>query len=247
MEKGRIIDKERLKALSWLIDFANLNLKELGAGDRAKLEVEADEYLFPKEELNQMWQFWWEEHAKQTASDPKALPPLTKPLFYAENPERGTEAYWAEIQNAHTAVQNNLRCFSTEHPDPYSRIVWPGEVMVGLVWGKDRNFNLQWLPIMGELHDYVRINLYRLLDGLPCSSVQMCPGCGRFFLNLSKRRKKFCSPRCMWRVHAEDRRQRDPEGYRASQREIMRKRYETKKKKKLGPNVKVARRPRKVS
>jgi len=255
MEKGRIIDKERLEALAWLIEFANLNLDELRPGDRAKLEVEVDEYLFPKEELDRMRQLLWGKHAEQMASDPKALPPLTSDAWYTKRPERGTEVHWAEIQNAQKAVQETLQGLSEMHPDPKKGIhvadgqgtMWEGEVVVVMDWGKGKNFSLQWLPTMGRQRDYIEVKLYRLLDGLPSSSLQKCPGCRRFFLNPSRRRKRFCSPRCMWRVHAEDRRKSDPEGYRAKQREIMRKKYETKKREALGANVKVGRKPRKES
>lgn len=90
-------------------------------------------------------------------------------------------------------------------------------------------FRLSLIPITETQEEYVLLKLARLLDGLPRWSIQRCPGCEKYFLNASWRKKRFCSPRCMWPVRAEERRKADPEKYRADFREYMRKRYRAKK------------------
>ena len=81
-----------------------------------------------------------------------------------------------------------------------------------------------WLPF--TTHErYIELKIYRMLDGLPRYVIRKCEGCDKYFLYKPQRKKNFCSPRCMWRKNAEKRRKADPEGYRAKQREIMRKKY----------------------
>jgi hypothetical protein len=114
-------------------------------------------------------------------------------------------------------------------------------------WSSEK-FRWSFLPLTDSPSGYIRLKLFRLLDGLPCSTIQRCPGCEKYFLNTTLRKKRFCSPRCMWRVNAEKRREelkeKHPGEYKAylkKQKEIMRRKYEEKRKAQLGPNVKVGR------
>lgn len=109
-------------------------------------------------------------------------------------------------------------------------------------------FRLSYLPLTESQNDYLRIKLYRLLDGLPSHTIRNCPGCKKYFLNASRRKKTFCSPKCRGRVNAGRWRKdlkENPKKYKAylkKQREIMSQEYEKEQRAKLGPNVKIGRR-----
>jgi len=66
---------------------------------------------------------------------------------------------------------------------------------------------------------------YVLLNGLPNDCIKKCKECGRYFLQLSRKVKVFCSQQCASRFLARDYRAKHPEEYRTKQREIMKKRY----------------------
>jgi len=91
-------------------------------------------------------------------------------------------------------------------------------------------------------------NIFNLLVGLPVNSIKICNQCQGFFVNTSLRGKIYCSPSCAWRALAKKRREeikKHPKKYRAylkKQKEIMRRKYEEKRKAELGQNVKVHRR-----
>jgi hypothetical protein len=82
--------------------------------------------------------------------------------------------------------------------------------------------------------------LKSLVNGLDLNAIVHCDECKRLFLNTTKRRKRFCIPKCSWRFNARKKREQNPETYREKQREVMRERYAARRKRELGPNVKVA-------
>lgn len=92
------------------------------------------------------------------------------------------------------------------------------------------------------LKEAASYHFWQILDGLLITALRKCQECHRLFVQAKGKARKFCSNKCMNRWHSRKRREADPEGYRAKQREIMRKRYEEKQKEKHGPNVKINRR-----
>lgn len=89
-----------------------------------------------------------------------------------------------------------------------------------------------------KLVEEARVSLIFALDGIPDEgAIKTCRECGRYFLHLSKKPKFFCDYKCTVKFTSRKRREKDPEGYRAAQREIMRKKYREEKAKKLGRTV----------
>jgi hypothetical protein len=119
--------------------------------------------------------------------------------------------------------------------------------LVNPSWGEDGIFRLDQFPIARDHQEYVLLKIYRLMDGLWAFALRKCPGCDKFFLNFSLRRKTYCSPRCMWRARAKRYRTANPDKYREYQNEFMRRKYEKATKARSGSNVKISRRPRKKS
>ena len=101
------------------------------------------------------------------------------------------------------------------------------------------------------LRDYYLGRLYGVLDEVPIQWIHKCNGCGRFFLNPTKRTKIFCKSSCtsrsIMRIKREELK-KDSKAYNdylRKQREYMQKQYEKKRKAQFGPNVKIAKKPRK--
>jgi hypothetical protein len=67
------------------------------------------------------------------------------------------------------------------------------------------------------------------LQEVPPRHLHECDSCGKFFLDESRRKMTFCSPRCRNRELVRRYRERHPEKYRADQRRIMRDRYAARK------------------
>ncbi len=89
--------EEKVEALTWFVDFANLDLQAVKPGDRAKLLVEAEEHLWPKEELKEY----------QSASQMRFLPAAINELlrWIADAPPRESPEYWTCILESQTAVR----------------------------------------------------------------------------------------------------------------------------------------------
>lgn len=89
------------------------------------------------------------------------------------------------------------------------------------------------IPKPDELVRLAERTFYISAHGLPPNAIEPCRECGNYFLHLTKKVKYFCSPRCAVRNLSRQRRERDPDGYRAKQREIMARRYKEQQAKKL--------------
>ncbi len=217
------MERDRQDALQWFVEFANMDLGQLKAGDKAKLLVESEEYLSPAKDIQQF------QERLELAKDRGAWEDLKK-----------TEEFWPYILRLQDMVKRTLDSiisFSSPPPKPFKHVrelVWSGNLYCALSC-KSETFHFHLLPVTITDQDYIQVKLYQLLDGFPISTVQRCPGCTRYYLNFAKRRKRFCSPRCMWRISAEKKRrelkEQHPGQYKAylkKQRETMRKKYEEK-------------------
>jgi len=111
------------------------------------------------------------------------------------------------------------------------------------------HFHFQHFPTSESLEEGLPIlNFASLLDGLPVGAIRKCEECGRYFVNISLRDKIYCNPKCTWKALSRRRRERlkkhprKYEVYLKKQREIMRLKYEEKKKAEFGPNVIIGKR-----
>ena len=218
------MEKQRQEALEWFVQFANMNLNELRPGDKAKLIVESEEYLFPTKEV------------KDLQFGPKAAQQVMAWAF-KEPPPRESEEYWSTILHLQDIVKRTLYMLAEKAPIPGKAFdyafqtgarVWT--VMVRSEWNHEK-FIFSYIPLAKSQDDYIQIKLHLLLNGLPRSNFQRClaPKCGKYFVNVSLRKKRFCSPRCLWRFNAEKRRKADPEGYKEYQKQLMKDRYREEK------------------
>ncbi len=75
------------------------------------------------------------------------------------------------------------------------------------------------------------------------SDIRRCEreDCGRYFLKATKKEKRYCSNKCAWVVASRKRRETSAE----KERESKRRSYERRRKRELGPKVKVQARKRK--
>jgi hypothetical protein len=157
---------------------------------------------------------------------------------FKKRPPRDSEEYWSTILHLQDVVKRTFWPFAEKAPIPgkgfdyaiqTGQKAWVETVMVRSEWNYDK-FIFSFIPL-GKSHDhYIQIKLNLLLDGLSRSNLQRCLAkkCGKYFVNISLRKKRFCSPRCLWRFNAEKRRTADPEGYREYQRKLMKDRYREK-------------------
>jgi len=211
---------EKQEALQWFIDFANMDLETIKPGDKAKLLVESEEYLSPKGEIDEL--------NKPIPVSKKELGPMAWAL---EIPDKESEMYWPMILRLQRIVQKHLLSFMPSAG--YIESKGYQMIAVRISWGKKLPFAITYRPITESQDEYVRFKIFRLLEGFSGHALRRCPGCERFFFNPTRKEKKFCSPKCMWKVIAGKRRkelkEKHPKKYKAylkKQRETMRQRYE---------------------
>ena len=218
------------EALAWFVGFANLDLRAVKPGDKAKLQVEAEEHLWPKAEL--------EEY--QSVSPVRSLPAVIKERlqWIAVAPRRESPEYWACILRSQEVVRKTFvqHVVPTVHPSP-ENIEVKGKPAVGFVvrghdevlWWMVKGYRIPYtvklLPVAKSQDDYLPLKIFMLLDGFPQHAIRTCPGCKQFFLNSTNREKRFCSERCMRRICTAEYRETHKEAYNGSQAELMRDRY----------------------
>ena len=235
------MDKERREALEWFIQFAQMNIDELKPGDKAKFLAEYEEYLAP--DVTEEKREKLKDQARKGA-EKGYLPEnfYTYPLKDFVHIETKHFSFWGEIKVLQGIVQNVflkvavpdyiIRDYDMSDYDMSDYLKPVGIYVLDSSCYLDVNANpmsIAFVPHAVILIDYLLIRLYTLLSGLPRTSIQKCLVCGKLFLNTSLRIKKYCSSRCLWRFNAQKRREADPEGYKAKQREIMRAKYLKKK------------------
>ncbi|MGO8991201.1 MAG: hypothetical protein ACLQGU_17785 [bacterium] len=241
---------EKQEALQWFVNFGNMALDEISPGDRAKLLVEAEEYLWPMEELKEyQGMFPLPLTAKQ----------LKRLAWALEIPTKESREHWTAILQSQKTVQQLFLRYIIPVARPLTGVApappVPSIVIRGqdeMLWwvGKGYKFpyKIKFLPVTESQEDYLHLKLFTLLEGFPDHAIKVCPGCKKYFLNTSLRKKEFCSPKCMWRVIAGKRRkelkEKHPKKYKdylKKQKAIMKQRYVEKRRKQLGFKVKVGR------
>jgi len=120
--------------------------------------------------------------------------------------------------------------------EKYTPIVYPLEMRV-MVSG-ERIFLHFAKPEEKLLMEFVAV-----LGQFDLNLIQKCqrPDCRGYFLKGTKKEKRYCSNKCAWVMASRERRTIQPE----REKEKKRRSYERRKKKEVGPNVKVTRRLRK--
>jgi len=203
------MQEERKETLEWFVNFANMNLAELKLGDKAKLSIEASEYLFPHWEVKELNQY---AASKDKSLHTFAAIHIMKWAFDSRilSKDLNEPQYWERMAQLQTVVQKTLGI--REAPNQME-LFWMGDTVFH--WMRQRNgkYSLSWVPLYRNQEDYIEAKLYRLLDGLPSATVYQCLGCKKYSVNFTLRKKQFCSPRCMWRVNTAKRRDADREGY----------------------------------
>jgi hypothetical protein len=221
----------RTLRLQWFVDFANLDLEHIGPGDKAKLLVEAEGHLWPKEELR--------EYQSAMPRGYPLPPSITKKLrWMVEVPSRESAQYWAGIRRSQKVVRRTFvqHVLPTGHPSRENleakekpAVVFVvrrhDEVLWSVVKGDKLPYAVKLLPVAESQVAYLPLRIFMLLDGLPQHAVSLCPGCQRFFFNPTNREKRFCSERCMRRVVTREYRETHKKAYDRGQAKLMQSRY----------------------
>jgi hypothetical protein len=192
-------------ALQWFADFSNIDLEQIGPGDRAKLLIEAD-CLWPREELTSYAGFV----------------PLPKEALHAfawalKMPGKESPKYWSAIVASQRGIRNLFALLhATQHPSPEghggpstgaaSIMRGHDEVLWWLGKGPGLPYTLTFLPVTKSQEDYLRLKILRLLEGFNQHAIRLCPGCNRWFFNPTNHEKRFCGNRCIWRTNSAKRR-----------------------------------------
>jgi len=219
------MEKQQREALQWFVEFANRDLNKFTPGDKAKLLVESTEHLFPLKHL-------------------QAFPPpelFARKMKWVLNPppQRDSEEYWSLILRLQNVVREELRRLTEgyrfqdipgepyDHDETIPHVkMWADTIIFCSEANPDR-FSFYFIPGKKQ-DDYVRFKLNLLLNELPRSALNRCLSpirkklCGKYFINVSRRKKRFCSPQCLWRFNTVKRRTADPEGYKEYQKILMR-------------------------
>ncbi len=225
---------EKLEEIKWFVEFSQLEFDQLAPGDRAKLIIESPKYLFYDVE-------WFEEVRQfaESTQNLRLLAVIEKAQFVHENRRLPEDLYqpkyWQDMIEIQAVVKevlgNSISDGKIKNTGSLSAVFY------FLTTNHNNQHSLVVLPMHKGVEEQVRMKLLILLHGLPVSTICKCEGCGKYFVNETLRKKKFCSPRCMWKLNAEKIRKADPEKYKAKMKKAMLKHYENKLEKVHGPKA----------
>lgn len=209
-------EERRIEALQWFADFCNLDLEQIGPGDRAKLLVESD-CLWPGKEMK--------SYDPLTQLSKEALNGFSWAL---EIPGKKSPEYWSAIVAAQKFVRDLFTLLQitarrspevTGPPPTAMSFLLRGndEVLWWLGKGPGVPYTLMVLPVTKSQEDYLRLKILRLLEGFNQHAIRRCAGCGRWFFNPTNREKRFCGNRCIWRTNTAKRRKAASKGRKEGQ------------------------------
>lgn len=220
------MDQQEREPLQWFVNFANTDLDNVNPGDKAKLLVEAPEHLFP---LNDLQQF------DLGLKSPRAYRKYVRKMPWLSKIPKKLSKRWERIVELQIAVKRVLEGFCGMSPGHTFGTVLgeTQEMFVKVEKRENEAIEISYFPLTKDHNEHVDQMVVRIFARLPCA-VNKCLFCTKFFLNFSQRLKRYCSPKCVWKANAKQRRELDPEGYRKKQREIMWRTYPDRKAKEIG-------------
>lgn len=217
------------KWLRWVLDFIQMDLSGLSRPEKYRLFREvvyyaSDQFFFTSWELAEKCISF--SHNKFIELDGKPIDRTQKKEDQKESPK----GIASEIQ---TALKNFFNVMTTTH-GPYqlpdlsaftrSEGIWPPSSKDHRVY-----FQLTFHPIDPTLKNWAIVNFAKLINGVEMHVLGKCPECGKWFLNFSLRKRKYCSHNCGAKHLFRSRKERwEPErleAYRKKKRKIMKERY----------------------
>jgi len=242
------------KWLQWVLEFIQMELDSLSTLKKENLIDEVVYFtlggfpaMFP---IVRFDDDYWKEHYCPPPEE--RTEPLKKRFALAEQRLK-------RIQGAMQSVLEdvgNYRSLQFEGPRKSFKLCKTFSelslVRIPSVWADEDDdsgkFDIRIAPTReDDLVGWAKLNFAGLLRDLPLHSITKCKGCGRYFLNLTERRKIFCTSSCASRSIARRKREelrKDPQKYRAyldKQKKYTMKRYREMRRNQLGPNVRVGR------
>ena len=218
-------NEEVVETLRWFVEFANINLDSIKRGDKAKLLIEAEEHFYPDKEIEEF-----------QAEIPKGSPLFEKSgeLSWAlSRPERESEEFWKIIKDIQKEVLKlfaylNVQVTSSSGQSKKEVSRKPGKVILGditflmlVASGSEVPYKIRFLPVAENEADYVQFIILNLLKDFSDHAIRCCPGCKKYFFNPTRKFKRFCGSKCMWRVMTAERRKNQPEAYKKYQKDLM--------------------------
>ena len=211
------MDKRIQEILEWFVQFAQMDLGNLTPGNRAKLAIEAEEYLLPKQEEFSLSPEWVKDLPQKDTPEFWDLLALLQKIIWqlvSSVAENGDEyETWKRTWEQHRRPSGGF-------------FIWEGKA--NFVFSHLETFKLSYSPITDDSETYLKLKFYGLLNGLPRFTILRCPEYKRFFVNPSLRHKIFCSSRCMWRFNTAKWRAENKEEFLEGQRGYSKKYYEKK-------------------
>jgi len=228
------MDKEVQEILGWLIGFANMDLANLRPEEKIKATDEAEKYLFPKTEIDQLKRDYpLIDYLIGVRGDEVGLSSQignwvceTKWMFNI--PPSDSSKYWDIVLKTQESLKRALDYVYHLAENGHSRRLEITEDLKNenfLYYFKAENESLNFclLPQASGPQEYIRFKVLKLFDKVPMKALRKCKECKKWFIDFTKRKKYFCFKTCTWKLHG--RRYRQKPEYIKAHRESVRKAY----------------------
>jgi len=214
---GKESERFKKKWLEWVLNFVDIKPKKLPPGKKYHLKLEAFYFTCPEFRFQDEDRFFEWLTVKRHARMEK-------------------EINMGMLQQKLKPIVNFLRSYSLRPADDgkirpiFSLAHTLPDVTLSLeVDPESRDLQIVYRPVQYGYLSYAVLNLVSLLDPHSLDSIVQCKGCGKYFIDLTKRKKNYCSSSCAARYNArikrEDLKEHHPKEYKAylrKQKERMR-------------------------
>lgn len=260
---GRILNTDK-KRLQWFLRFINVDidsrtdqqmfnlwieLREMIYGSLGVLAITPDDLRHWEDKKNrtkEIQSVLRESLKKILATSALKKKTMIRPRYrWDEEEERAYQALESEkdIGSLFTVGEDIARLGIEGKPLPQ----WPQWVQAYVAKSHTLEVHIladkdNVLPFFPKPEDKLLLEFTSLLQRFSLSSIRKCQreDCGAYFLKATKKEKRYCSNKCAWVMASRERRKVQPE----KEREKKRESYYQRKRREIGPKVKVHRRPR---
>jgi hypothetical protein len=186
--------------LEWLVEFSQVDLVEISPGEKAKLLIEANEILVPRNKIANLGTRLRKGSTVGTVLRPKFL----KSLGWVDKiPSPNTDSFWELLVGLQKLILAEVKGLLSG--EITSKVLGLGIISFSPNKQTGR-YQVSTLPVTDTIEGFVITNFYKSFHAYPISSLKECLSCRKIFVEISLREKYYCSPQCHWRHSQQKRR-----------------------------------------
>jgi hypothetical protein len=234
----------RKKWLQWVLDFSQTDLGSLSRS-RMKALLEEIAYFCSERLFKQSWEELKEDLQDLTPGEYEGVTQIGDRTINLNKIQKGVFDFLTDLSNIHGGEDftylSEKDTFKIHHPLGPIRL----PEMSSFIAASSQGFEIYRHPKTDSLPDWLIVNFIELIERCEAYPIKKCKGCNRFFLNLTRFKKIYCTSSCASRSIVSMKYQelknhpKEYEVHLEKHSKYSRKRYEKLRRAEFGPNIKI--------